>query len=425
VTCLILNFDINQEIKILLRKLESSQFTDYDYYILRNNLTNYFFKFFKRTSPFIEFFEIADRTLSLTASPLFHEKFGSKPVQNPKTLLLTMMACTNLAKAGSHEYLNKTKKALQLLQEKYIQECNSESIFVGAPFKHWYSFDSSNPRFFAKDSPNLYLTSLLGKALIELASMDSSFDSLAMKVANFLVRPECYVNIEGKPFFKYYLGKDTLLVHNANTSASSLLIRMSQNCANKSEEILAFRKFGEACLRSSISEINTDGSLPYFSKFDPKRYSPKEIDNFHTGFVICDLIDVFNATKNDFYKKIALKCLKFYSTMFDDKGLPSYTPFKRYPIDIHNCAVGIITFSKASIIDKSFISTAEKICASTIDTFLDKDGQFYYQKYPLKVHRGKFLRWNQAWMFLALSQLIMNGEYNQGNYKRIKAACLV
>ena len=97
--------------------------------------------------------------------------------------------------------------------------------------------------------------------------------------------------------------------------------------------------------------------IKYFSKRD-RRFSPSIVDNFHTGFVICDLIHILSATTDCIYRSMALKCLSFYSTMFDDKGVPSYTPFKRFPTDIYDCAIGIITFAKASNIHKSYVGIA-------------------------------------------------------------------
>ena len=86
--------------------------------------------------------------------------------------------------------------------------------------------------------------------------------------------------------------------------------------------------------------------------------------------------------------------------------------FKKYeikinPNDIHNQAQGIIVFAKLSAIDKSYMELSRNIASWTINNMRDKTGFFYYQKYPYLTNRVSYIRWAQAWMLYALSEVVL------------------
>ena len=58
-------------------------------------------------------------------------------------------------------------------------------------------------------------------------------------------------------------------------------------------------------------------------------------------------------------------------------------------------------------IEAEYLKFSETIAQWTIKNMQDKKGFFYYRK--LKTHTNKisFMRWSQAWMFLALTELIV------------------
>ena len=84
-----------------------------------------------------------------------------------------------------------------------------------------------------------------------------------------------------------------------------------------------------------------------------------------------------------------------------------------WPIDIHNQAQGIITFSKLRDIRADYLPFANTIAKWTIDVMKDESGYFYYQKWPFMMNKIQFIRWGQAWMLLALS--IMLGASQHGD----------
>lgn len=78
-----------------------------------------------------------------------------------------------------------------------------------------------------------------------------------------------------------------------------------------------------------------------------------------------------------------------------------------YPIDIHNQAVGIITFSKMSTYSSLSKDVTSEIIEYTLSNLYNKKkGYFYYQKRKFFTNRIDYIRWNQSWMLLALAYYI-------------------
>ena len=109
---------------------------------------------------------------------------------------------------------------------------------------------------------------------------------------------------------------------------------------------------------------------------------------------------------NERYKGCMLKGAEFYKTeQFRHNGRSLWRLPARYPTDIHNQSVGIFTFSEICNYNEEYISFAETIAKWTIRNMQDKDGFFYYRKGRIITNRIPYMRWSQAWMFLALVTL--------------------
>ena len=81
---------------------------------------------------------------------------------------------------------------------------------------------------------------------------------------------------------------------------------------------------------------------------------------------------------------------------------------QKWPVDIHHQAQGIITFAKLKELDPDYLNWAEVIADWTIDNMQDDKGYFYYQKRKFFMNRIPYMRWGQAWMLLALVNLLNN-----------------
>lgn len=131
--------------------------------------------------------------------------------------------------------------------------------------------------------------------------------------------------------------------------------------------------------------------------------------DFHQGYVlesihhISNLIGVDNPKWNNALKQ----GLDYYrNILFFDDG-SSYWRFpKKWPLEIHNQSQGIITFNLFGSNIKTFKDFSYKIADYTIKEMQAEDGHFYYQKFKYYSHKILYMRWSQAWMFLALTILI-------------------
>jgi len=96
----------------------------------------------------------------------------------------------------------------------------------------------------------------------------------------------------------------------------------------------------------------------------------------------------------------------YYNNLFNSNGSSRWKMKSSWPIDIHDLAQGIITFSKAARIDIKYKENANKITNWVIENMRDSNGFFYYQKWPLFNNKINYMRWSQAWMSLALSEYL-------------------
>ena len=133
----------------------------------------------------------------------------------------------------------------------------------------------------------------------------------------------------------------------------------------------------------------------------------KQID-FHQGFIlesIYDIKQILNYSNEDWERAI-IKGLSFYKNQqFFPNGQSLWRLPKVYPVDIHNQSQGIITFSKLKDYSEGYLQFAKTIAYWTINNMQDKKGYFYYQNFKFHKHKISYMRWSNAWMFLALVTL--------------------
>jgi rhamnogalacturonyl hydrolase YesR len=134
----------------------------------------------------------------------------------------------------------------------------------------------------------------------------------------------------------------------------------------------------------------------------------KQID-FHQGYVIDSISEVMKHCDagNLKYDGAVRNGLDFYfKNQFAEEGRSYWRIPKKYPVEIHNQSQGIITFTRAAKYDPAYLPFAKAIADFTIDQMQDKtSGHFYYRLLPQYKITTPFMRWSQAWMMLALSEL--------------------
>jgi len=128
------------------------------------------------------------------------------------------------------------------------------------------------------------------------------------------------------------------------------------------------------------------------------------IDNFHTGYNLECISDYIKYSNSDEFAECLSKGFDYYiNTFFTSEGIPKYYSNSIYPIDIHAPTQLIITLYKLDKFDE-FKEMAQKVLIWTIDNMQsNKGGYFYYQINRFFTSKIPYMRWSQAWMFLALT----------------------
>lgn len=169
-----------------------------------------------------------------------------------------------------------------------------------------------------------------------------------------------------------------------------------------------YTEYIEQVLKFTLNHQNDDGSWYY--SFDYESRKPKNQIDFHQGYVLESLLRLYKYTNIEMSSESENKIKKglkfYYNEQFNKEGWCYWRFPKKWPVDIHNQSQGIITFSIFKDYDENYLPFAKKIADWTINNMQDKKGNFYYQKWPFITNKVNYLRWNQAWMMLALTTLI-------------------
>lgn len=156
-----------------------------------------------------------------------------------------------------------------------------------------------------------------------------------------------------------------------------------------------------------ISKQKKDGSWFYGFTNNPEN-ERKQID-FHQGFILESIFDIKELLEihNPLWENAIKKGVTFYrDKQFLNNGRSLWRIPKIFPVDIHNQAQGIITFSKLNEYNINYLNFSKKIAQYTIENMQDKKGFFYYRNYKYYKNKIPYMRWSQSWMLLALVNLL-------------------
>jgi hypothetical protein len=70
-------------------------------------------------------------------------------------------------------------------------------------------------------------------------------------------------------------------------------------------------------------------------------------------------------------------------------------------------AQSIITLLELADLNRGNIDLAKSVFSWAMQNMWDEHGYFHYQKFPYFTSKVSYMRWSQAWMFLALSSLLV------------------
>ncbi|NOU59286.1 delta-aminolevulinic acid dehydratase [Marinifilum caeruleilacunae] len=319
----------------------------------------------------------------------FRDLTGIKKAYNPKGLGLFLSGYCKLY------HIDRTQEVRSriLFLSKKILELQS-SGWSGACWG--YNFDWQARAFFQpKGTPSVVVTSYVVNALLDAYEVlgDKELLRVAISSKDFILN-DLHRTYDGNGDFCFsYSPLDQTRVFNASLLGSKTLARIY---SITKEESLA--EEAKRSVQFSVNYQNADGSwaygtLPYH----------QWIDNFHTGFNLEAMADYQRYTGDETFNKAIVKGLEYYlNHFFTDEGVPKYYNNTIYPVDIHCPAQLPITLSKLNVFSQN-LELMERVLGWTISNLQSPEGYFYFQAGKRMKIKIPYIRWAQAWMFLALS----------------------
>ena len=245
------------------------------------------------------------------------------------------------------------------------------------------------------NDPDLVSTAYAVRALLRGAELDDRYAEVARTAADWAIDDMDYREVDGGATIRSFpKHPDDVYTINAGAVAARMFIDLYDHF---DEEPL--RRYGENLLSYIANEQTPEGGWYYR---DPPESSHLSMDNHHNGFIIEAFHRHREVTGSDAFRDTLERSLKFYrNTLFESTGAPNWDEESTYPRDIHSAAQGIIVFSNLG--DPEF---ARRILDWSRDNLSDGNGRFYFRKQRFYTKRITLMRWCQAFMAYATSELL-------------------
>jgi rhamnogalacturonyl hydrolase YesR len=317
-----------------------------------------------------------------------------KRAVNPKTVALLALAYQNLFRATrSSRWATESKKCLDWLEN------NSSTGYDN--FCWGYPFDWQSVSFVPRGTPSSVVTAICIDAFLtgyELFHTER-YLKIAEGAAQFLLTDLQIDTLDDQRLCFSYTPIDNLHVHNANLWTAYALCRTGTTIDDASLIEKAM-----PAVHYSLEGQEADGSWDYFG---PPDGPVNKVDTYHTGFVLRCLYGIYQLVKDPAVLKAVQRGHDFFlENLIIGRRVPRFRQDRKYPVDIHACSEAILCLTELSEDFPEGLDVACTIASWTVDNMSDSHGQFYYRKYPLYTIKTPYIRWGQAWMFLALSKLL-------------------
>jgi len=275
---------------------------------------------------------------------------------------------------------------------------NTSSGYSGACWG--YNFAWPNRSFFApKGTPTIVNTAFIALAFLDYYRILGDENALitARSACDFILNDLAIIHPQPDEICFSYTPIDERFIHNANLMGAQLLAEVY---AVTGESILAERALAAA--KYSSRRQLADGAWRY-----GEESKESWVDNFHTGFVLNSLKKISECLSDNSFQAVMERGYLFWKdNFFLDDGTPKYYADRIYPIDIHSVAQAILTFLAYRDSDPTALDSAGRIALWGIENMQDEKGYFYYQVHPYYKNKIPYMRWSQAWMHRAITEIL-------------------
>ena len=158
-----------------------------------------------------------------------------------------------------------------------------------------YNFDwEAAAAFIPARTPISVVTAIVTRAFVSAYRVlgDERYLEVLRDVMSFFLGDLNRFELGSRICFSY-TPVDDMMVHNANLMVAEALLRLSELFG-----IDEMRRFVLGAVRFTLFDQNLDGSFYYFYKDYARRRGLRNvIDNFHTGYVIYSLCEIYKAMR--------------------------------------------------------------------------------------------------------------------------------
>jgi hypothetical protein len=320
--------------------------------------------------------------------------FGVRPSINAKAMGLFARAYLNLYNLESDRVsLKRAIKCLDWLEE---------NITPGYSGPCWgYPFNWQSTVFIPKGTPSSVVSWTVGDAFWQMYRVtgEKRYLDKCAGVCEFFIKDLNRDIASPDQLCFSYTPLDRTHVFNATLFVGEFLIRVGHEIGNDN-----YKRTGTAATNYVVSNQNSDGSWAYFG---PEDTQPVTIDHYHTGFVLRMLKSISDVTGDQRYEGPLKKGFEFYwNELFEPSGLPRYFLGAVYPVNIHSIAESLLCLK---LFDCRYRDTSDRlhwILKWSLNNMQDESGYFYFMKHQNRTVKIPFMRWGQAWMLLALSDVL-------------------
>ncbi len=377
----------------LEKYIEREDYSGYDPYDTLNSFIP--FKLFGKWVPVL--------AIQLQKRNLFNIRpfIGIKKEINPKAFGLLLSAYCGLYEIDPQErYLEKAWFFFNWLKENYSK--GYAGICWG------YNFPWAGPeKYINSFTPSAVVTGFVCKGIFEYLKITKSSEAekILKSAADFILNDLDLTENENGVCFSYTPVKKDICFN-----ASLLALEVLSMVYNLKKD----KNLGELITKGVEFVLHyqkENGCWNY--SVNPQTGKEREQIDFHQGYILESLWRIKNLMgwRNASVEKAIKMGLEFYRReQFFENGQSKWRIPKIWPVDIHNQAQGIITFSTLSEYDDKYPSFSKKTAKWTIDYMQDRKGFFYFRKGRVFTNKISYMRWSNAWMFFSLTKLLKSLE---------------
>lgn len=191
-----------------------------------------------------------------------------------------------------------------------------------------------------------------------------------------------------------------------NANAYRALVLMEGAARFNSEAALNKARFN---LNFILKNQNKDGSWLYAVNDKRDHF----VDNFHTCFVLKNLLKVNRILKDEKITKAIKKGFDFYKTSllgkdYSPKPFAKLSRFNVVKTELYDYAEAISLCLKMQPFDDKAFQIADKLVHDVITKYQKKDGSFFTRISVLNIpNKIPYLRWPQSQLFYALTNYLL------------------